>query len=129
MTNDQGSVENLLSELRAARMAGDVDTLASHFADDATFRIAGAGDTISGRDAIREALAGLVGEFQFLEWHPVNVFVSENDLSVRSHVKIRHRSGRVIDTEISDFATLRDGKLASYVQFIDTALLLELRNL
>jgi ketosteroid isomerase-like protein len=129
MKTDQGSVESFLTDVRTARIAGDVEALMGHFAEDATFRIAGAGAPAVGKDAIRDALAGLVEEFQYLEWNPTNVFVAGDELSIRSHVKMRHKSGRVIETETSDFATLKDGKLSSYVQYVDTALLFELKGL
>ena len=126
---DRANVETLLSDIRAARIAGDLETLAAMFAEDATFRIEGAGPPVSGKQAIREALRGLVDEFQFLEWRPIKTLVDGDEVSIRSRLKIRHSgSGKIVDTETSDFLTFKGDKCSSWVEYVDTALVGDLRQ-
>lgn len=119
---EAGDAERLLEAMRVARVAGDVEGTARFFADDAVFRVVGVGAEARGKDAIRAALANLIELFEFLEWQPVETIVRGNDVATRHRLKVRHRpSGKILETETSEFLSLQDGRCRSFTQYTDTA--------
>ncbi len=124
---DVRQAEKFLQDLSTVRVAADVEALLEQFHDDATFRIVGVGMPAIGKTVIPSALQALVGQFEFIEWQRLEVFVSGNALAVRHRLKVRDRTtGKVAETETSEFLTMRDGRCTSFVQFADTALVVAL---
>jgi ketosteroid isomerase-like protein len=126
---DRASVERVIREGYAARLNGDLDATCRHFAEDSHFALAGSPDaspvasSARGHEAIRGALAGLMEAVDFVR-HDITEFVIDGDrAAVHSRVRVRAKAtGEEADTEMVDLVTVRDGKIASFVQFCDTAL-------
>ena len=113
----------LFSTLAKARIAGDVDAIMALYTDDVSFHVNGLGERIQGKPAVRDMLKGLIDNFQFLEWRPLNILCTGNDMVVRAVIKVRYKTSQTIhDSETSEHFTLRDGKIASYDQYVNSLL-------
>lgn len=120
---ERSAVEQVWGKVRHARVAGDVEAIVAVFGDDATFRIVGHGEPARGKAAIRAALDGLVRRYKFLTYDPIRIFVDGDEAAIRHRLVLQDRAtGGTIETETADFLTIKDGRCAAYVQYIDTAL-------
>jgi ketosteroid isomerase-like protein len=127
--NDRAAVEAMLREAYAARVRGDVEGTVRHFAEDAVFALAGAktASPVAMRctdcEALRGAMAGLVQAFEFRDHQIVALIVEGDKAAVHTRVRVRATaSGEEVTTEMVDLVTIRDGKIASFTEFCDTAL-------
>jgi ketosteroid isomerase-like protein len=130
---DRAQIKGLIDKAYAARKAGDVEALVGLFRPDGVFRVAGAPETFPvaasarGEAEIRERVRGFVQTFQFLEIEPLDLIVEGDKAARRWRAKIRHiASGEVRETEAGDIWTFKDGRVASLIQFIDTAMIADL---
>ncbi len=121
-------VLKLMREVYAARVKGDVDLLMKYTTDDMQFRLNASPEqrpvafTESGADGTRKALQMLVASFEFLACDIVDAVVEGERAAIRVKIRARARAtGTTSDTESLDFVEFRDGKLAAYTQFFDTA--------
>jgi ketosteroid isomerase-like protein len=126
---DRTSVEQVIRDGYAARLRGDVDVTCQSFSDDASFTIAGSPEaspvasSVRGCGNIRDALAGLMGAFEFLHHDFLDVLVEGDRAAVHSRARLRATAtGEEVETDFVDLVTVRDGKIESFVQFCDTAL-------
>ena len=127
--NDRAAIEAMLRDAYAARVRGDVDATVRHFADDAVFTLAGAKEAspvamrCTDCEALRGALGGLVGAFEFKDHQIVSLIVEGQKAAVHARVRVRATAtGEEVTTEMVDLVTVRDGKIASFLEFVDTAL-------
>ncbi|GEP00468.1 nuclear transport factor 2 family protein [Methylobacterium haplocladii] len=120
---DRAAVEAFLDRMRRARIAGDCDALLELFDDDAVFTVVGLGPGARGKDAIRTALNGLIEQFEFVAWTPIEIVVNGDEIAVRHRLEARHTAtGRTAETETSEFLSMKDGRCRSLTQYTDTAL-------
>lgn len=117
-------VEQLLQELYAARLAGDLERVCRVFAADARLEIAGASYATpmaikaSGQAEIRTWLALLVKTFQLREQEILSMIIEDASAAVHWRCSIRSRiTGAAVLTELVDVVRVRDGRIASYTEF------------
>lgn len=132
---DRAKIEAIIERTYAARKAGDLDALAAMFTPDGEYRLAGAADafpramTARGAAEIKRAIGSLVREFQWIDVVPLDLLVDGDKAARRWQANVRHiTSGQVFQTEGSDIWTFREGRVASLVQFVDTAAVAEIVN-
>jgi len=127
--SERDSIEQLIKTAYDARVRGDVDGVVQHFADGATFALAGCPVSspvpmsVCGAEPLRNAMAGLVHAFSFSDVEPVTTVI-EGDRAV-VHWKARVRAtatGQEAETEFVDILRVENGKIVSFKQFVDTAL-------
>lgn len=128
--NTREEIEALVRSAYAARMAGDVDDLMTHFSDGAVFSLAGSAATspvpmvAGGKAAIRETLRRLVDGFEFKEMRVVSILVDGPQAAVHWHARVRATgSGYEAETDILDLVRVENGSIVSFLQFADTALI------
>ena len=126
---DRASIENTIRQAYDARLRGDLDGVMTHFADHASFALAGCRDSspvpmsLAGAEPLRQAMGRLIENFVFEDFRPVTTVI-EGDTAV-VHWKGRVRAtttGKEAETEIVDIAHVENGKIVSFRQFVDTAL-------
>jgi ketosteroid isomerase-like protein len=126
---DRAAVEATLREAYAARVRGDVEETVRYFRDDAVFALAGSREAspvpvrCTDCETLRSVMTGLIGAFRFSDHEIVSLTV-DGPRAV-AHTRFRVRSGATGEeavTETADIVTFEDGKIASFVQFCDTAL-------
>jgi ketosteroid isomerase-like protein len=127
------SVKSFVESLHRHRKANDIEGCLAHFSPDATFRMAGsaAASRIAGRyqgtAALRQILSALIADW---EWQSANInsITSQDDrVAIHFHLTAVFKPKQApVDTEIVDILTLRDGKITSFVEFVDTALVAQI---
>ena len=119
----------LIEAFYPSRLANDVDRCIAHFAPDATIRIAGAHDaspiagSSSGPMALRRQAIELIGSWQWLSMRLESMTIEDARIAVHFQLTTRFvPTGDVVSSELLDLFTVRDGKILSMVEFVDTAL-------
>jgi ketosteroid isomerase-like protein len=127
--SDRQAVEDLLEELYAARVGGDLEVIGKLFAEDASFEIAGSNETspmatlIKGSGRIMRLMQGMISAFELSDFTVVEMLIDGDQAAVRWRATIYHtKSRQVFTTELADFITIANGKVVSFIEFFDTAL-------
>jgi ketosteroid isomerase-like protein len=130
---DRASIEKLIKDAYVARTAKDLDSVMRFFAPDATFQFAGspaaspAAVRVQGAASLRATFGALIAAFDILELTLLASVIEGNRAATHWRVKIKHNpTGEVHDTELFDLWTVEDGRISSFVQFADTALVANL---
>ena len=117
-------IEQLLRELYAARVSGDLEAVCRTFTNDAKFEIAGASQSnpiaisATGIGQIRTWLAVLIRTFQLSDQAIVAMIVEDARAAVHWRAKIRSRiTGAIVPTDFVDLVEIRDGRIGSYTEF------------
>jgi len=126
---DRAGIEKLVRDCYAARVRGDVEGVMRFFDRNLQFEIVGdraitpaAGRSV-GADSFRAQLTSLVSTFTFHSHDIVSIVIDGTKAAVRARVKLTSAvTGRTVETELADFIEVKDGRIVSFAQFIDTAL-------
>jgi len=125
----RAEMEQLVRKLYAARVAGDVEAIMLLMAPDVHFALAGdpMASPVAGRlrgvDKLRLQLAQLVQGFTFNSYDIATLVVEGSNAAVRANANITsNTAGATVDMELADFIEVKDGRVASFVQFCDTAM-------
>jgi ketosteroid isomerase-like protein len=128
MMSDRSSVEKLLHEAYAARVRGDIDTIGRIFADNARFEVAGSSQVsaiparVEGA-GVRPLIGQMIKTFQMSDLRILSMVVDGSKAAVHWRVKVRSSvTGETADTQLVDIIEVKDGRIASFVEFCDTAL-------
>jgi ketosteroid isomerase-like protein len=120
---DRRDTEQLLRELHAARIDGQLARLCAVFADDATFRIAGSSEgkaiaiAASGLEEIRPWLAMLVKTFRLTQYEPSPSVIEGDRAMIHWRAQIHSKiTGAVVATELVDMVEVRNGRISSYFE-------------
>lgn len=121
-------MEKLVRDIYAARKRGDYDAMAEMCAAGASLRLAGAPEhfplagTTRGRAALRERFAALA-QFAFANQKMISISVDGDRATVHWRASVTYKpTGKSAVTEFCDLWTVKNGKMTSLIQFIDTAL-------
>jgi ketosteroid isomerase-like protein len=121
---DRRIAAQLLQELHAARMAGNLERLCAVFAPDASLRIAGTSDgkpvAIAARGAaeIRAWLAMLVKAFRLSDYELQTLVIEGTHVAAHWRVAIHSKiTGVIVPTELVDLIEVSDGRIASLAEF------------
>jgi ketosteroid isomerase-like protein len=126
---DRASIEKIIRDAYAARAAKDLDAIARIFKPDGVFHLAGSPATFpgaaraEGEAQMRTSLSSLIQAFDFLEQTLLTSVIEDNKAAMHWRLKVKHNSsGKTFVTEVLDLWTLDGGRVASLLQFCDTAL-------
>lgn len=126
---DRADVERIIREAYIARMQGDLDTITRIFGENATFRMAGAHSaspvpvTAIGLRQFKAILQEMITVFEWLDHEILALVVDGSKAAVHWCGKIRSTAtGETVDTELVDIFKIENGRIASLVEFCDTAL-------
>ena len=122
------AIEKLVHDIYAARKRGDYDAMAEMCAPNASLQLAGAPEhcpiagTTRGRTRLREQFAALA-QFAFANHRMLAIIVDGDCAAVHWRAKVTYKpTGKSAVTEFCDLWTIKNGKMTSVIQFIDTAL-------
>lgn len=120
---DRGDTDQLLRELHAARVAGQLPRLCAVFAEDATFRIAGTSEgkaiaiAASGMDEIRPWLAMLVKTFRLTHYEASPSVIEGHRATLHWRAQIHSKiTGAIVATELVDMVEVRNGRISAYFE-------------
>jgi ketosteroid isomerase-like protein len=118
---DRVAIEQLLQELYAARLAGQLGPLCELFSVDARFRISGSSSgkpiaiAADGIDEIRPWLAMLLKTFKLSHYEVLSRVIDGPAAAVHWRAAIHSRiTGAIVATELVDLIEIRGGRIASY---------------
>jgi ketosteroid isomerase-like protein len=121
---ERAQVEQLVKELHAARLEGDLERLCRVFAPDARLRIAGSSDgkpiaiDASRIARIRPWLSILVKTFRLSRYQLLSMTVEGAHAAAHWRVDIESKiTGIVIPTELVDLIEVRNGHITSQIEF------------
>jgi ketosteroid isomerase-like protein len=121
---ERHKIEQLLRDLYAARVGGELEALCKLFSADARFKITGSSDgkpiaiAASGSGAVRSWLAMLVKTFRLTDPEIVSMVIDGARAAVHWRVNIHSKiTGVAVPTELVDLIEVRDARIASYVEF------------
>ena len=122
--NERAVAEQLIKELHAARVRGDLAGMCRLFADRGTFSIAGASadkpiaireDNLS---AFRPWLSMMVKVFRLSDYELLSLVVEWPRAAAHWRVSINSKvTGITVLTELVDLVEIRDGRITSYREF------------
>ena len=122
--SDRSQVEQLVKELHAARLAGDLERLCRVFSPDARLRIAGSSDgkpiaiDASRIARIRPWLSILVKTFRLRGYELLSLTIEGTSAAAHWRVEIESKiTGIVIPTELVDLIEVRNGQITSQIEF------------
>jgi ketosteroid isomerase-like protein len=130
---DRAEIEQLVRNFYAARVRSDVDEIMRLCDPNLHFELAGEAAAspvpmrVLGTNDFRPHLAELIRIFKFHSYDTITMAIDGSTVAVRTRAEITSTiSGRTVVTELADFIEVKDGRIASFVQFCDTALAAEL---
>ncbi|MGH7838223.1 MAG: nuclear transport factor 2 family protein, partial [Candidatus Binataceae bacterium] len=110
--------------LYAGRVRGDLDGICRLFCDDAKFQIAGASRSSPvdvaavGIDKFRPLLALMIRAFKLTDQTILAMVIDDFRGVVHWRAKVHSRiTGTVVLTELIDLIEVRNGRIASYIEF------------
>ena len=121
---ERSQIEQLVKELHAARLAGDLERLCRVFAPDARLRIAGSSDgkpiaiDASRISSIRPWLSILVKTFRLSHYELLSLTIEGASAAAHWRVDIESKiTGISIPTELVDLIEVRNGRISSQIEF------------
>ena len=121
---DRLEVEQLVRELHAARLEGDLERLCVLYADDARLRIAGSTDgkpiaiAAAGIAEIRPWLSILVKTFRLTQYTILSLSIDVPRAAAHWRVDIHSKiTGVVVPTELVDLIEVRGERITSHTEF------------
>ncbi|MGO8842605.1 MAG: nuclear transport factor 2 family protein [Methyloceanibacter sp.] len=127
--NDRQAIEDLLEELYAARVRGDLDALAKLFARHATFQVAGSDQAspmptlVKGHAGIMSLMQGMIATFELSDFAILEMLIDGASAAIRWQATIHYTgTGQIFSSELADFITTDNGQVVSFIEFLDTAL-------
>lgn len=122
--SERQKIDKLLRDLYAARIGANLDGLVALFAHDARFRIAGTGDgkpiaiSANTQQQLRPWLGLLVKTFRISNHAIHSITIEGAGAAVHWEAQIHSKvTGAIVPTEFVDLVTVRDGLIASYIEF------------
>lgn len=122
-------IEAKIRKFYAARVAGNVQEIVDVMATDVDFALAGnpkaspVARCLRGTDKLHPHVTELVQAFKFNTYEIVSLVVEGPKAAVHARANVTSTlTGETVDTDLADFFTFEDGRVAAYVQFCDTAL-------
>jgi ketosteroid isomerase-like protein len=126
---DRSEMETFIKKLYAARVDADMAALDEAFADNAKFQISGSPEAsmvatfTEGREGVMGLIQMIVDIFDLSDFTILDLLIDGNKAAVRWRAAVtRADTGETFTTELADFLEIEDGKVVSFVQFLDTAL-------
>lgn len=133
--NDRNDVEQVVRGAYAARVRGDIDATCRHFAANARFQMAGSPQassialSIEGADALRKTIEGMIKTFELSDHTIVSMVVEGSKAAVHWRAKIKSTiTGETVSSDLVDLIEVKDGRIVSFLEFCDTALVARLMS-
>lgn len=122
--SERHKIDQLLRDLYAARIGGNLDGLAGLFGQDARFRIAGTSDgkpiaiSAVGREQIRPWLGLLVKTFRLTNHEILSMTIEGASAAVHWEAQIHSKiTGVIAPTEFVDLVAVKSELISSYIEF------------
>lgn len=125
----EASIKALIESFQSRRQADDLEGCLNHFTPDAVCRLAGSpqaspiAGTHQGTAAVRQLLSALIDHWQWQAVEIDSITIQGDRAALHFNLTTLYTPTKtLVTTEIVDIITVREGKIASFVEFVDTAL-------
>ncbi|HTQ83445.1 MAG TPA: nuclear transport factor 2 family protein [Pseudolabrys sp.] len=125
---DRAEIEEMLRQAYAARARADLEGVLKFFAPDVSFSISGAPHVtpiamwVDGLASLRAALQQLIGAFVITEYELRTILIDADQAAVQWRATFRSPTTNAeLTTDLFDLITVKDGRIASFTEFCDTA--------
>jgi ketosteroid isomerase-like protein len=122
--SERRKVEEVLRGLHTARLDANLEQLCAMFTPDAHMRIQGTSDgkpiaiAANGKEQIRPWLSVLVKTFRLRDYELLSLTIEGARAAAHWRVNIHSKiTGALVATELVDLIEVRDGSIASYIEF------------
>jgi len=126
-------IADTMRRVYQARLNNDVDAIMEFFANDATFQLAGSDKAspapmrVAGATQVRDTLGQLIKTFQFLKHDILTMVIDDPHVAVQWRATVRATpTGKSEVTDVLDLVEFRNGRIVSFKEFCDTALVAHL---
>lgn len=126
---ERAQIERIVMDAYAARQTGDLDALTRIFSESAQFRLAGdksdspVAMAAAGAKQFKQTLQELITVFEWLDQTILTMVIEGSKAAVHWRGTIRSSAtGETVETELMDFFAIENGRIASLVEFCDTAM-------
>jgi ketosteroid isomerase-like protein len=129
---DRTEFEKIIRDAYAARIRGDVDAMLRFFDPGALFEFAGGplspvGARAVGAGALRTCFTEFCNAFKMQSHDILSLLIDGPRAALRARIKITSAiTGETVETELVDFVELKEGRIISFTQYCDTALVARL---
>lgn len=128
---DRDQALQIVKDAYAARVRGDRDAVAGCWAEGARYQMAGDSRLIglmaTGEEPPMEVVGSLMDTYRFDELELLDAVVDGHSLALRWSVLATVEGKDPVRTQLCDFIKLdAEGRITSFVQFADTAMMREL---
>jgi ketosteroid isomerase-like protein len=114
-----------------ARARDDLEGTLAAFADDVVFEINGRGtgvpslaSPIRGKDALRPVMRELIESYKLSNWRAVSFLADGNKAALHWRALVTFpNSGKSAEFDVFDLITFREGKISTFHQGTDTAMI------
>ena len=125
---DREDALHMIGQAYAARARGDKEALAAYWSEGAHFRIAANEVTLHNitieSDNVMKTIGELIDRFTFTDLQRLEAVVEDHKVAIRWAVNVSFQGQPPVRTEMMDLIHLDDdGRILSFVQFADTALI------
>jgi ketosteroid isomerase-like protein len=124
----EASIKAIIESVYRHRLANDLEACLSLFSPDAVCRIAGSPEaspiaaSCQGTAALRQLLSTLITTWEWKSQKIDSILIQDNRAVVHFQLAAIFKPTETpVNTEIVDILTVRDGKVTSFVEFVDTA--------
>jgi len=126
---ERAEIERLVHEAYATRVRNDLEGVCRLFAPDAKFQMAGASHasavplTSVGAAEYRLALAQMIKTFALSDHTILDLLIDGDKVAVHWRANVRSTlTGEAVVTDVVDLLEVKDGRIASFTEFCDTAM-------
>jgi ketosteroid isomerase-like protein len=123
---NEESVKAVVEAFYRSRLANDVERCVAHFVADGAVRIAGLprhslGDG-GGAESLRQIYVDLIAAWEWRRMQIESMTIQHGRAVVHYRLDVVFRpTGEAFQTELLDVFTVRESKISSIVEFLDTA--------
>ena len=127
------AVLELIRRAYAARGEGDLEGLLSTFHPEGAFTLIGDArtleitGTVQGHQSLKEAFAGFIATFKFVDRQILSEIVEADRAVVHSRLTVQYND-KTRTTECLDLFKFQDGKIIELIEFADTALIKDMTS-
>jgi ketosteroid isomerase-like protein len=130
---ERATVQALVDHIYSVRKMNNAALAAELFAHDAVFELAGAAGPgriatrVDAAEGIRSLMKSLVEAWEWIDHEILDLVIDGNRAAVRYRTRQRFiPTNQIVETDLFDLVTFREGKIAHMIEFCDTALATDL---
>ncbi|MEM1383364.1 MAG: nuclear transport factor 2 family protein [Pseudomonadota bacterium] len=131
----RAEIKGVLHALYAARLANDPRRVMAFFADNAVFELVGSVEAspiacrVEAPHALHSVMVALCETWEWRSLEVETMLIDGDQAAISYRLDVRHLpSGRVVQSQIVDIATLRGSEVVHFKEFVDTAMVLQLSS-